>query len=99
MAGLRGAEQVIEVADMCDANGTVQGQPGYSNPLVLPGDRSVAACSPAVNPYQPPVYALAPAQRGDQVQAGRCVVSMGREGGRLVAIDGRECENLDITQV
>jgi hypothetical protein len=32
----------MEVADMCDVKGIMQGEEGYSNPAVLPGDRLIA---------------------------------------------------------
>ena len=33
---------VTQVADLCDANGLVQGDEGYANPVVMPGDRLLA---------------------------------------------------------
>jgi parallel beta-helix repeat protein len=34
--------EVLEVADLLDPNGVMQGEPGYSNPVILAGDRLVA---------------------------------------------------------
>ena len=34
--------RVLEVADLLDANGVMQGEPGYSNPMLQAGDRLVA---------------------------------------------------------
>ena len=34
--------RVLQVADMCDLNGVMQGRAGYANASVLPGDRLLA---------------------------------------------------------
>ena len=39
---------VLEVADMCDVNGVMQGDRGYNNPAVLAGDRLLAVNGVAV---------------------------------------------------
>lgn len=61
--------RVMEVADMCDGNGVMQGDEGYSNPAVMAGDRliSIDGVDVEMRPIQE-VHALLRGPSGTKLQ-------------------------------